>query len=68
MNLDDLVDQILPLDASVKRLQRTAASLTRYAVDYRYPDYSANTRQMKAALRSATRVRAAIRKKLGLPL
>lgn len=66
-DLDHLVEELLPSEPFLKKVHRAAASLTRYAVDYRYPDYSATTRQMNAALRAATRIRAEIRGKLGLP-
>ena len=38
-------------------LRRVLVSLTRYAVDYRYPNMRATTRQMQAALRHAEQVR-----------
>jgi hypothetical protein len=42
-------------------------SRSRYAVDYRYPGWSTSTRQMRAALRHAERVRLKVRTILGLP-
>jgi hypothetical protein len=48
-------------------LRRMVVSLSRYAVDYRYPGLSVSMRQMHAALRHAERVRSAIRTILGLP-
>jgi hypothetical protein len=41
-------------------------TLTRYAVDYRYPDENATKREAAAALRQATKVREQIRHRLGL--
>jgi hypothetical protein len=42
------------------------ASLTKYAVEYRYPALRATTRQMQAALRAMERVRRELRTRLGL--
>src|SRR5205807_7934693 len=36
-DLEDLLDLVLPHDASLKSLRRGLRSLTTYAVDYRYP-------------------------------
>src|SRR5438067_13806741 len=65
-DLEDLLDLVLPHDASLKPLRRGLRSLTTYAVDYRYPGRRATTRQMQAALRNAERVRAEVRSRLGL--
>jgi hypothetical protein len=62
----DLLDMLLPHDATLAPLRRGAASLTRYAVEYRYPGLRATTRQMQAALRTMERVRAELRARLGL--
>src|SRR5271168_3525905 len=37
LELADLVDLLLPVDAAFARLRRRADSLAQYAVDYRYP-------------------------------
>ena len=66
--LEDLLLLLLPHDASLKKLRRTLVALTRYAVDYRYPDESATKRQSQAALRQAAQVRKQIRARLSLPL
>lgn len=66
-NLKQLVDLLLPHDATLKPLRRSASSLTKYAVEHRYPGTSASTRQMQAALKVAERVRGEIRARLGLP-
>src|SRR5437899_12674904 len=50
-NLEELLDLLLPHDATLAPLRRLLISLTQYAVDYRYPGASATTRQMKAAAR-----------------
>jgi hypothetical protein len=65
--LADLVDLLLPHDATLLSIRRGAASLTKYAVEHRYPGVRATTRQTEAALRNAGRVRAELRSRLGLP-
>src|SRR5262245_61770384 len=67
-DLEDLVDLLLPRDATLAAIRRGLATLTRYAVDYRYPSANATTRQMLSALRKAGQVRTEIRTRLGLPL
>lgn len=64
--LEDLLLLVLPHDASLRKLRRTLVALTRYAVDYRYPDENATKRQAAAALRQARKVREQIRLRLGL--
>ena len=44
--LEDLVDLLLPHDASLAPLRRCLRSLTPYAVNYRYPGVRATTRRM----------------------
>ncbi|MCU0979013.1 MAG: hypothetical protein MUF25_07575 [Pirellulaceae bacterium] len=58
----------VPHDASLRSLRRALVALSRYAVDYRYPDENATKREAAAALQQATKVRAQIRLRLGLPL
>jgi HEPN domain-containing protein len=65
--LEDLLLLLLPHDVSLKKLRRTLVALSRYAVDYRYPDENATKREAKAALRQAARVREQVRARLGLP-
>lgn len=65
--LEDLLSLLLPHDGSLKKLHRILVPLTRYAVDYRYPDECATKRDAAAALRLATKVRDVIRARLGLP-
>src|SRR5262245_51906020 len=48
-DIEDLVDLLLPHDATLKSLRR-GAGLTKYAVEYRYPRMRATTRQMESAL------------------
>lgn len=66
-DLGDLLDLLLAHDATLKPLRRGLASLTSYAVEYRYPGMRARTRQMQSALRIAERVRAELRARLQLP-
>jgi HEPN domain-containing protein len=66
-DLQRLFLDLLPHEASLKPLRRTAVSLSQYAVDYRYPGFSTTTRKMRAALRIAERVRLQARTILGLP-
>ena len=66
-DLEDLLDLLLPHTATLAPLRRALRSLTRYAVDVRYPDVRATTRHMEAALRQAERVRRELRVRLGLP-
>jgi HEPN domain-containing protein len=66
-NLKQVIDLLLPHDASLKPLRRSVSSLTKYAVEYRYPGMRATTRQMQSALSIAERVRRELRARLGLP-
>ena len=66
-DLEELLDLLLPHDATLATLRRLLISLTQDAVDYRYPGASATTRQMQAALRHAEHVRRELRVRLGLP-
>src|SRR5262245_22058197 len=66
-DLEDLLDLLLPGNATLAPLRRSVASLTKYAVEYRYPGLRATTRQMQAALRVMERARADTRSLLGLP-
>ena len=65
--LDALLVMLLPHHSTLARLKRMLVSLSNYAVYYRYPGRSATTRQMRAALRHAERVRLKGRTILGLP-
>jgi HEPN domain-containing protein len=66
-DLQDLLDLLLPHDGTLAPLRRILRSLSRYAVEYRYPDLWATTRQMQSAHRHAGRVRRELRLRLGLP-
>src|SRR5260370_25198325 len=65
--LEDLLDLLLPVDASLASLRRSLRSLTPYAVNFRYPGARATTRRMQGALRQAEHVRTALRARLVLP-
>jgi HEPN domain-containing protein len=66
-DLESILELLLPLDATLGPLRRNLQSLSDYAVDYRYPNMRATTRQMNAALRHTERVRGEARSRLGLP-
>ncbi|HMC66181.1 MAG TPA: HEPN domain-containing protein [Gemmataceae bacterium] len=65
-DLQDLLDLLLPYDATLAPSRRVLRSLSRYAVQFRYPGERARTRQMQAALRHAEGVRREMRTRLGL--
>ena len=64
--LERLIDLLVPTDPSLRPLRQTGHRLTRFAVDYRYPDEWATRRQAKAAWAAAERVRTEVRRCLGL--
>ena len=66
-DLVQLLNLLLPLDVTLGKLGRKLASLSSFAVDYRYPGDKATRKQALAALRHAESVRAEIRTRLGLP-
>jgi HEPN domain-containing protein len=65
--LHELLVLLLPHHCDLSPLKRILVSLSRYAVEYRYPGRSASTRDMRAALAHAERVRLQVRTILGLP-
>jgi HEPN domain-containing protein len=65
-DLEDLLDLLLPYDGTLAPLRRSLASLTKYAVEYRYPGVRATARRMAVALRRTERVRREIRVRLGV--
>ena len=67
-DLDILLDRLVPDDRALAPLRRAAMVLSPYAVEYRYPGINANKRKALAALRHASKVRAAVRSRLGLPV
>ena len=66
-DLVKLLTLLLPHDATLRSLGRKLASLSNYAVDYRYPGDNASRKQALAALRHAENVRKEMRTRLGLP-
>jgi HEPN domain-containing protein len=66
-DLDQVRSDLLPHEPSLKGLKTACVILSRYAVDYRYPGFSTSTREMRAAVRHAERVRLKARTILGLP-
>jgi HEPN domain-containing protein len=65
-NLDELLNLLLPQEATLLRLRRGLVALSRYAVDYRYPGARATARQAQSALRWAARVSQEVRVRLGI--
>jgi len=61
-----LLGLLLVHDATLKPLRPRMRILRRYAVDVRYPGFSANARQARGALRITEITRAEIRRRLGL--
>jgi HEPN domain-containing protein len=62
-----LLHLLLPHDPTLRPLGRGLLSLSRYAVDYRYPGANATKRQMDSALVRMEQVRKRVRRELGLP-
>jgi HEPN domain-containing protein len=65
-NLVDLLVVLSIFDSTMHSLRRGLKTLTRYAVEFRYPGFNATKRQAESARRWAERVRRAIRTRLGL--
>lgn len=65
-DLVNLLNLLLPHAAALAPLRRGLRSLSRYAVEFRYPGVRATTRRMQAALRNAESVRTELRTRLGL--
>lgn len=66
-NLETVLASLLPQHPFLRGLRRGLKTLSRYAVELRYPGKSATKRQAQAALRWAARVRDACRAILGIP-
>jgi HEPN domain-containing protein len=62
-----LLHQLLPVRPVVKSIQSGLKSVTRYAVEYRYPGMNTTARQSRSAYEKALHVRQVIRNCLGLP-
>jgi HEPN domain-containing protein len=65
-DLGDLLDLLVPHDATLRRLRRGVIFLTQFAVDYRYPGENATKRQADAAIRWTERIRGELRVRLGM--
>jgi HEPN domain-containing protein len=65
-DLAKLLVLLLPRHPMLRPLRRPLSPLTRFASDYRYPGAKAIRRQAVAALAAAERVRAEVRRRLGL--
>jgi HEPN domain-containing protein len=63
---EDLVALLSPADPPFAGLYDAAAGLTQFAVDYRYPGADAGSKLSQAAWKAAERVRAEVRRGLGL--
>jgi HEPN domain-containing protein len=65
-DLINLLTLLLPHDASLNTLRSPLKSLTRFAVDFRYPGERSTRRDALTALRHAENIRNAIRGRLAL--
>jgi HEPN domain-containing protein len=65
-NCNDLVARLLPHHPKVAEVRIAAAGLTRYAVQFRYPGFQADSKMSRSAWSAAERIRAEIRRRLGL--
>jgi HEPN domain-containing protein len=65
-DLTILLLQLIPADATLRPLGRGLKSVTRYAVEYRYPGMNTTSRQARAAYRKGQSVREETRRRLGL--
>jgi len=66
-DLTALLDLLLPIEPTWKRLRPELQRLTTLAVVYKYPGIFANKRTAREALALCKRVRLVCRKSLGLP-
>jgi HEPN domain-containing protein len=67
-NLIALLSLILPVEPTWRSLQPALNALNVYAVDYRYPGYSATKIEAQSALKNCRNVRREIRQAFGLPV
>ena len=61
-----LLDRLIPMDKTLRSLRRGTRTLTRYAVEYRYPGLKSTGPQLTRAFQKATCIREETRKRLGL--
>jgi HEPN domain-containing protein len=65
-DLTTLLDLLLPIEPTWKRLRLGLQGLSAYAVVYRYPGIFANKRTAREALTNCKRIRLICRRSLGL--
>lgn len=65
-NCEELLALVAADDRSLMELQEPAAGLTQFAVEFRYPGRKADSRMSNTACMAAERIRAEIRRRLGL--
>ena len=65
-DLKRLLGLLLPVQPTLRSVSRGANSLTRFAVETRYPGDAASKRQAASARRWSERIRSAVRSLLGL--
>jgi HEPN domain-containing protein len=63
---EDLIDLLAQTDLALGRLKRSAAGLSRLAVNPRYPGFHPTPSRSHSAWNAAERIRAEIRRRLGL--
>ena len=67
-NLSDLLNDILPTEPNWAALRPVLAPLTKYAILYRYPGFTATKSETKDVLKDCRAVRRIIRLAFGLPV
>jgi len=67
-DLEELLNQILSAQPTWNVLQKGAAYLSAFAVDYRYPGVNATSAMARDAVKSCGNLRKAVRASLGLPI
>ena len=63
-----LLDLIIQVEPSLESIRLELAVLQPYAVDVRYPGFSATVEEAKEAVKIMKRLRTALRQQLGLPI
>ncbi len=66
--LTELLDLVVQVDASLELIRADLSPLQPYAVEIRYPGFSATVEKSKEAVKLMKRLRATLRSKLGLPV
>jgi HEPN domain-containing protein len=65
-DLLQLLKLCVPLEPSWSVYSKVVDAMTDYAVDYRYPGYSATVREAKTAMKNCRAIRSTVRRGLGL--